>query len=514
MKKNYFLSLFGVLFLVFAAATSYSQSKHRLVVKVSDERKEPVEGASVKIEFKTNAYTDWKNETADWEGFVYRNYVGAGTFIIMVSAPGFNTATRTIVVDAKDPSGDIPVFLTLERKKGLKLVVVNVFEKGSMMPLYNAQISLRGSVHRYNGATNNVGEAVIPVEHGDNYSVTVTHAGYEPARGNIAIKQFNDGTTEHSLAFELIPTNEEKPKPLNVYVMDKNRKPIQGATVLVLPGRSAVSNERGFAQAAHKQQPGEYIDVTVQANGYKDGHKRVLVGTNQGTGITRAADAVTFVLEKGGNVRDVFTIVIEVLDDQNNQPVKGASVKLELSDGTSQAGSTDSKGLVKFTDMEYGYQGVSAKVKVSHKEYKEKWSDIAEELMKAADMDERNFLVSLSKKDDGNCKSSDAEAFSKLVGSWKGYRMHVTLGGSCSNVTGTWKVTEWCEGVDETYNSSVARVQGTITGKMENGSLQLKIKAPPSPNNAKGTDVTGSCYLRSDGSLSCTFGCPGELKRQ
>lgn len=111
------------------------------------------------------------------------------------------------------------------------------------------------------------------------------------------------------------------------------------------------------------------------------------------------------------------------------------------------------------------------------------------------------------------CTADDAAAFAKLTGSWKGYRMHVTIGGSCNQVTGTWKVTEWCEGVDETYNTTTARINGTFTGKMEGGSLQLDYQAPPSPNNSKGTKGSGSCYIGSNGTLSCSFGCRDELKK-
>ena len=118
------------------------------------------------------------------------------------------------------------------------------------------------------------------------------------------------------------------------------------------------------------------------------------------------------------------------------------------------------------------------------------------------------------KKSVGNCTPNEAAAFAAMTGSWKSYRMHVTISGSCDNVTGTWKVTEWCEGVDETYNASVARVNGTLKGKMQNGYLQLDVDAPPSPNNKSGTKVKGSCSVKSDGTLNCSFGCPGDLKKQ
>lgn len=112
------------------------------------------------------------------------------------------------------------------------------------------------------------------------------------------------------------------------------------------------------------------------------------------------------------------------------------------------------------------------------------------------------------------CEAADEAAFSKLTGTWKSYRMHITISGSCNQVSGTWKVTEWCEGVDATYNASVARINGTFKGRMQNGTLQVSYESPPSPNNSKGTKGTGSIYLQSNGILNCSFGCrDGDLEK-
>jgi hypothetical protein len=109
------------------------------------------------------------------------------------------------------------------------------------------------------------------------------------------------------------------------------------------------------------------------------------------------------------------------------------------------------------------------------------------------------------------CGAADAETFSQMTGSWHWYRMNVTIGGSCNNVSGTFLVTEWCAGVDDPGNQA-PKVQGTFTGRMEGGSLQLNWEQPPHKNHP--TKGTGSCSLYGD-ELSCSgFGCAGELKRQ
>jgi hypothetical protein len=102
-----------------------------------------------------------------------------------------------------------------------------------------------------------------------------------------------------------------------------------------------------------------------------------------------------------------------------------------------------------------------------------------------------------------------------MSGSFRSYRMHITISGSCEETSGTWKVTEWCEGVDEKYNASVARVPGTLKGRMEGRSLMVEYESKPSPNNSAGTKGTGSCSLNGDGSFSCRgFGCENKFKGQ
>jgi hypothetical protein len=112
------------------------------------------------------------------------------------------------------------------------------------------------------------------------------------------------------------------------------------------------------------------------------------------------------------------------------------------------------------------------------------------------------------------CNANEAAAFSKMTGSFKSYRMHITIGGSCEQATGTFKYTEWCEGVDETGNSSLKRVTGNFKGRIAGGSLEVTWDAPASPSSGarKGT---GSCSPNSNGTFSCSgFPCGGQFKTQ
>lgn len=348
-------------------------------------------------------------------------------------------------------------------------------------------------------------------------------------------------------------------KAISVFVKDADGVPISGASVLVNPGKSTSTDASGYAQALHTHLlAGEWVMIEVYKEGYKIQRQHIPSGDAPRMEGGRQIPPATayFTLERGENETAIYHINVEVLDYETDEPVPGATVELNLSDGTVMKGSTNATGEYRFTDMEYSFQGTTAKVIVTMTGYEEKWSDITSDLMTGKDNPERHFLIYLKKatecwpgsyaawdaqtqrtlcycypglvwnetktacidpvKSGTGCSQADAATFSQMAGSWKAYRMHVTIGGSCDNVTGTWKVTEWCEGVDETYNASVARVNGTLSGKMTNGYLHLDFESPPSPNNSQGTKGTGSCTLQSDGTLSCSgFGCSSDpLKKQ
>ncbi|HEX6188075.1 MAG TPA: hypothetical protein VFZ40_08335 [Pyrinomonadaceae bacterium] len=113
------------------------------------------------------------------------------------------------------------------------------------------------------------------------------------------------------------------------------------------------------------------------------------------------------------------------------------------------------------------------------------------------------------------CTAEEKAAFAKMSGSFKSYRMNVTIGGSCEQSTGTYKVAEWCEGVDETGNPNTPRVTGTLKGRMIGRSLSVTYEQPASPNGHPARKGSGSCSSNSDRTFSCSgFGCQNEFKRQ
>jgi hypothetical protein len=60
-------------------------------------------------------------------------------------------------------------------------------------------------------------------------------------------------------------------------------------------------------------------------------------------------------------------------------------------------GTTNTKGEYRFSEVEYSFAGLTAKVIVKKNGYEEKWSDITSDLMTGKDNPERQFLVYIKK---------------------------------------------------------------------------------------------------------------------
>lgn len=189
-------------------------------------------------------------------------------------------------------------------------------------------------------------------------------------------------------------------KSLYVYVKDQSGKPVSGAAVIVNPGKTSFTDANGYVEARHVHVIDEWIQVLVQKEGYKNQRQQILSGDARRTVNGQVIPGATlyFTLEKGSNETIIFHINVEVLDFEDEEPVPGAAVALEISDGTVQKGSTNGKGECRFSDMEYSYKETTARVKVSKTGYQDAWSDITGELMTGQDNSERQFLIYMKKK--------------------------------------------------------------------------------------------------------------------
>jgi len=194
-------------------------------------------------------------------------------------------------------------------------------------------------------------------------------------------------------------------KELNVYVKDKDGKGISGATVYVNPGKTTNTDGSGYAKVQHTILiSGEYVKLEVHKEGYKIERQYVPSGDAPWTKDGKAIPANTayITLTKGENESIIFHINVEVLDADTDEPVPGANVQLSLSDGDVKNGTTNTQGECRLSDNEYSFAGLTAKVIVKKKGYKEKWSDITADLMTGKDNAERQFLIYISKDGDAD----------------------------------------------------------------------------------------------------------------
>lgn len=263
-------------------------------------------------------------------------------------------------------------------------------------------------------------------------------------------------------------------KSISVYVKDKNGKPVSGASVMVNPGKATSTDGNGYAQAMHTiLLSGEWVMIEVYKEGYKIQRQNIPSGDAPRTENGRQIPPATayFTLEKGENDATIFHINVEVLDHETDQPVPGVKVVLELSDGYKHEGTTGATGEFRFSDVEYSFGGLTARVKASKTGYEEKWSDLTADLMTGKDNPERQFLVYIKNK---------GGAMPKVINECEG-----GICGKFTLVEGNRYQAEWSNGAKATLtleqfangqmvitrgdvggvsNSMTAKYTGTITG--------------------------------------------------
>jgi len=116
------------------------------------------------------------------------------------------------------------------------------------------------------------------------------------------------------------------------------------------------------------------------------------------------------------------------------------------------------------------------------------------------------------------CTVEEAAVFTKMQGSFKSYRMLLTISGSCEDAKGTFRVAEWCEGVEEKGNPQTERTNGSFKGRMQGSTLSVSSWAQDATKNhpTNNTGTSGSCTIDSEGNVSCSgFGCGTDpMKKQ
>lgn len=118
-------------------------------------------------------------------------------------------------------------------------------------PIPEARVYAEGNTFAglYSGTTDQEGVAVILVYRGGDVVVTADHPQFNPVTQTIKINKYGDQKS-YTLNLRLKRKNPADKVSNNLYVSvkDKSNKPIPGASIVVLPGVSAVTNSQGFCK--------------------------------------------------------------------------------------------------------------------------------------------------------------------------------------------------------------------------------------------------------------------------
>ncbi len=185
-------------------------------------------------------------------------------------------------------------------------------------------------------------------------------------------------------------------KMANVEVLDENGR--------ILEGTWTEANGKVTVESADLI-VGDMIRVRARADGYRQQEKTLIVGSQQNspndpgfTNRTSGYDVASFILEAEGQR---VPIIIEALAGETGLPVRGASVDItSLGTGTVAEGKTGGDGKTEVLYVPPGPEGStfsSFRVKVTHPQFDEAWSDIPPELL-VPRPEPRSYVVHLDPK--------------------------------------------------------------------------------------------------------------------
>lgn len=160
--------------------------------------------------------------------------------------------------------------------------------------------------------------------------------------------------------------------------------PIHGAHVTVTGAAVRWSGEtdaEGVFETQHADTIGDVLKITAHRDGFEDQTKTITIGA-VGISVTSTADNAAFLLERE---KTGVSLIVEVLNHDNDAPISGASVGLLLSPGhVFTILTTNAKGEAHFTEhnaIPRHFIGNGLKVTVSHNRYQSRTEDIAGELL-------------------------------------------------------------------------------------------------------------------------------------
>jgi hypothetical protein len=282
-------------------ALKAEQSTMTIAVRVTNEKGDPVEGASAFIEgpdSKTVLQTDPNGVATFRIANNERRNSESKAFIVKVSKSGYESGSGSVVPQPGGQDQAYSVAVVLKRKIGTYQVSVEVYEKGTRAPVMDAQVSIRSrdlGVENASGSTNGAGKVVLAPGYGANgtYTVTVTRKGYKSIQDSLPV---NKNQRAYHLSYELAPDQHAKlyMRLFAVQVLGRTPKgntvPVKNAVVTTSFGASGATDVNGRFAVLHAIPSGESINVTVvpPEHKYKKGSGSTIVGTR---GVPLDADA-------------------------------------------------------------------------------------------------------------------------------------------------------------------------------------------------------------------------------
>lgn len=259
------------------------------VMVISEDRKEPIVGASVVGTRDDASGSD--RMTTDPSGQVVmimsaRELAGTKGLTISVTAshPDFESATQSVT--AAGAEGQYPLTFLLKRKAGLRVAVINLFEKGSRAPIVGASVILDGGTTGYlTGTTDGEGRASITVSKAGVYRLSVASDYYESVSDSLSFVGADVKAIERTYDLARKDSVGEYFRMAAIKVRGKGPDgklvPLKEVSVTLSTGTTQATNAAGNLNVLHNAAPGETLTATVAASSdgtYKAGSGSVVVG--------------------------------------------------------------------------------------------------------------------------------------------------------------------------------------------------------------------------------------------
>ncbi|MEI2325688.1 carboxypeptidase regulatory-like domain-containing protein [Priestia megaterium] len=298
-------------------------------IVTNSETNQPIQGARVVVLNGENVvavgYTDEQGN------FIITG-IPVGTYIILATAPGFNSESKSVIVEAGETIPVPPFNLTAISNAGS--ITGRVIDQRTGKPIQGATVFvLKGKDVVAVGYTDEQGNFIITGVPAGTYIILATAPGFNSESKSVIVE-----------AGEIVPvppfnlTAISNAGSITGRVIDQRTgKPIQGATVFVLKGKDVVAvgytDEQG--NFIITRVPAGTYTILATANGFKSESKSVIV---------EAGEIVPVPPFNLTAISNAGSITGRVIDQRTGKPIQGATVFVLKGKDVVAVGYTDEQG--------------------------------------------------------------------------------------------------------------------------------------------------------------------------